>query len=104
MPFTEVEIFRAIQQDQFIPYFQPLVDLREGNIRGFEVLARWQHPTCGLMAPGQFISVVEHHGFMNGMSISLFKQAFAAARLLPPSIGLSVNLSPSQLQDRALPS
>ena len=104
MPFTEVEIFRAIQQDQFIPYFQPLVDLREGHIRGFEVLARWQHPTRGLMAPCEFIPVVERHGFMNGMSISLFKQAFAAARLLPSNIGLSVNLSPGQLHDRALPS
>jgi len=104
MPFTDVEIFRAIQQDQFIPYFQPLVDLREGAIRGFEVLARWQHPTRGLIAPGEFIPVVERHGLMNGLSISLFKQAFAAASALPSNVGLSVNLSPGQLHDRALPS
>src|SRR5665213_2253826 len=104
MPFTEVEIFRAIQQNQFLPYFQPLVDLREGNIRGFEVLARWQHPTRDLINPGNFIPAVERHGFMNGMSISLFKQAFTAARLLPSNVGLSVNLSPGQLHDRALPS
>lgn len=104
MPFSDVEIFQAIQQNQFIPYFQPLVDLREGNIRGFEVLARWQHPTRGLVAPGGFIPIAERCGLMNRLSMLLFKRAFAAAKVVPANIGLSVNLSPSQLHDRNLPS
>jgi PAS domain S-box-containing protein len=102
MPFSEVEIFHAIEQNQFIPHFQPLVDLREGSIRGFEVLARWQHPTQGLIAPNQFIPVVEHCGLMNRLSILLFKRAFAEASVVPANIGLSVNISPAQLHDRGL--
>jgi PAS domain S-box-containing protein len=104
MPFLELEIFRAIEQKQFIPYFQPLVDLREGDIRGFEVLARWQHPTLGLIAPNQFIPLADRFGLMNSLSIALFRQAFAAMHIVPENIGLSVNLTPAQLHDRALPS
>jgi PAS domain S-box-containing protein len=103
MPFSEAEISDAIEQNQFIPYFQPLVDLREGNIRGFEVLARWQHPTLGLVAPGHFIPLAEQYGLMNRLSVSLFKQAFVAASIAPANIGLSVNISPAQLHDRMLP-
>jgi PAS domain S-box-containing protein len=103
MPFLEVEIFRAIEQGQFIPYFQPLVDLREGDIRGFEVLARWRHPTLGLLSPSEFIPLAEQYRLVNSLSMSLFKQAFAAMRIVPAGIGLSVNLSSGQLHDRSLP-
>jgi PAS domain S-box-containing protein len=103
MPFPEAEIFEAIEQNQFISYFQPLVDLRTGDIRGFELLARWHHPTLGLIAPNQFIPLAEQYGLMNSLSIALFKQALTAMQVVPASIGLSVNLSPAQLHDRALP-
>jgi len=104
MPISDTEIFNAIEQNQFTPYFQPLVDLRDGSIQGFEVLARWQHPTLGLIDPNKFIPRAEHHGLMNSLSMSLFRQAFAAARIVPSEMGISVNLSPAQLHDRSLPS
>ena len=89
---------------EFVPYFQPLVDLRDGSIHGFEILARWIHPDHGLVPPNQFIPLVERYGLINRLSTSLLTQAFASARTLPKNFGLSINLSPSQLHDRTLPS
>jgi PAS domain S-box-containing protein len=103
MPFAEQHIRRAIEGNKFVPYFQPLVDLRARTIHGFEILARWDHPTQGLVSPGLFIPVIERYGLMNNLTASLLSQAFATVRSLPATFGLSVNLSPSQLHDRTLP-
>jgi PAS domain S-box-containing protein len=103
MQFTQQDIRHALEKGEFVPYFQPIVDLRAGNIQGFEILARWQHPTRGSILPSLFIPPVEHYGLINGLSSSLLNQAFAAVRILPTDFGLSVNLSPSQLLDRAMP-
>jgi PAS domain S-box-containing protein len=101
--FTQQDIHQALQEGEFVPYFQPIVDLRAGSIHGFEILARWQHPTRGFIPPSLFIPAIEHYGLINGLSASLLNQAFAAVRMLPPDFGLSINLSPSQLLDRAMP-
>lgn len=103
MPFAKQVIHRAIEQGEFVPYFQPLVDLRSGTIHGFEVLARWEHFTLGVVPPKKFIPAIERHGLENDLSASLLTQAFAAVRALPTDFGLSFNLSPSQLHDRGLP-
>ena len=103
MQGTHSELFQALDESQFLPYFQPLVNLRDGTIRGFEVLARWQHPGRGLVPPNEFLPSLEKEGLMNRFSELLFKQAFAAAGTLPPDVGLSINISPSQLHDPSLP-
>ena len=53
------EIQRAIDEDQFVVLFQPLVDLATRTVRGAEALVRWQHPTRGLLAPEEFIGIAE---------------------------------------------
>lgn len=45
------DVRRALEDEEPVPHFQPLVDLRTGRLTGFEVLARWQHPQLGLMLP-----------------------------------------------------
>ena len=104
MPFVEQRIHQAIELDEFVPYFQPLVDLRVGSIHGFEILARWIHPDRGLVPPNIFVPLVERYGLINRLSTSLLTQAFTSARTLYGNFGLSINLSPSQLHDRSLPS
>jgi EAL domain-containing protein (putative c-di-GMP-specific phosphodiesterase class I) len=47
------EVRRALHNEELVPCFQPLVDLRIGRLAGFEVLARWQHPVLGLVFPDQ---------------------------------------------------
>ena len=49
----------GLERDEFLPYFQPLVDLTTGHLAGFEALIRWMHPRRGLLAPGKFIDVAE---------------------------------------------
>ncbi len=103
MKFSELELFCAVEKEEFVPYFQPLVDLRSGKVDGFEILARWMHPEHGLVMPGDFIQSLETRGMMNGLTVSLLKKAFAATNLLPDTVGLSVNISPLQLIDPTLP-
>ncbi len=103
MKLAEHEIALAIDQELFVPYFQPLVDLRSGKIEGFEILARLPHPERGIVLPCDFIDVAERSGVMNGLTVSLLKKAFAAAKELPEPVGLSLNVSPLQLNDPTLP-
>lgn len=103
MPFTEQQLQQGLLAGEFIPFFQPLVDIRAGHIRGFEILARWEHPTQGLVPPSVFVPLLERSSLVNNLSATLLSQAFAAVRDLPTDFGLSVNLSPGQLHDRTLP-
>jgi EAL domain-containing protein (putative c-di-GMP-specific phosphodiesterase class I) len=50
---------RALDEGQFLPWFQPLVDLRDGTVTGLEALVRWQHPTHGLLTPAAFLPGLE---------------------------------------------
>jgi EAL domain-containing protein (putative c-di-GMP-specific phosphodiesterase class I) len=58
----EMEIRRGLAQDEFMLYYQPIVDLGDGRIVGAEALLRWQHPERGLLAPAEFIHDVERIG------------------------------------------
>lgn len=89
----------AIPRGEIVPYFEQQVDLRTGQLHGFEVLARWAHPTRGLISPELFIPIAEETGMIADMSLSIMHQAFTAARDWDPSLNLSVNISPWQLRD-----
>ena len=103
MPFVAQEIFRALEQGEFTPYYQPIVELHSKRVQGFELLARWQHPLRGLILPDRFIPAVERHGLMNALSEALLRSAFYSMKPFSRSFRLSVNLSPAQLHDRGLP-
>jgi PAS domain S-box-containing protein len=103
MPFVAQEILRALEQGEFVPYFQPIAELRSKRIHGFELLARWSHPLRGLLSPDLFIPAIERHGLMNALTEALLNKAFDAVKHLSGNHGLSVNLSPAQLHDRHLP-
>ena len=53
------ELSRAFEQQQFVPFYQPIICIDTGQICGFESLVRWQHPERGLLSPLQFLSIVE---------------------------------------------
>jgi PAS domain S-box-containing protein len=96
------EVRRAIDGDELIPSFQPIVGLHTGRITGFEVLARWQHPEFGLVLPSNFISLAEDNGLISLLTHQVFHKAFVAASLFPDPLMLSVNISPIQLRDPSL--
>ncbi len=58
----ENDLRRAVTRKEFRPFYQPIISLDKGNLVGFEVLARWDHPTRGLVLPGEFIQASEEMG------------------------------------------
>ncbi len=102
MQVTVAELHRALERDEVVPYFQPLVDLRTGRVTGFEVLARWLHPDLGPVLPSNFIALSEENGLIGAMTRQVFQRAFAMAADMPGSLGLAVNISPVQLRYRSL--
>jgi len=97
------EAIRALNTGEFVPYFQPLVKLSTGQLSGFEILARWKKSKTGIILPGQFIYAAETNGWIGDLMRELLRAAFKAAPALPPSMTLSINVSPVQLQDLTLP-
>ncbi len=97
------DVRRAFGEDEFFPIFQPQVDLRTGQLTGFEVLARWRHALLGPIPPDAFIPLVLRHGFINTLTQRLLAKIFAASPLLPGWLRLSINIAPIQLLDRTIP-
>jgi EAL domain-containing protein (putative c-di-GMP-specific phosphodiesterase class I) len=92
----------GLAQHQFVPYFQPLIDLDSGELKGFEVLARWNHATRGLLEPADFIDVAEGTGLISHLSMSVMRQALNEARAWPSHLSIAVNVSPVQFRDPML--
>ncbi|GHH21284.1 hypothetical protein GCM10008023_30140 [Sphingomonas glacialis] len=95
----EVGLRNAIPRQEIVPYFEQQIDLTTGRLSGFEVLARWEHATRGLIVPDTFIPIAEETGMIADLSLSLMRQAFLAAKDWDAALSLSVNISPSQLRD-----
>ena len=98
---SEIEqgIRYGLEHDQFVPFFEPQMDLETGEIVGFEVLARWIHPLSGTILPDRFIGVAEEIGLIGQLSEKIIGQALAQAADWDPAIKISVNISPHQLTD-----
>ena len=71
----EAELRKALEKDQFVWYYQPIFDLENGAIKGFEALLRWKHPKKGLMKPIEFISVAEEAGLINEIELWTLEKA-----------------------------
>lgn len=104
MSYAPEELARAFEQGEFRPHFQPLVDLRTGDLHGFELLARWHHPERGSIPPAEFIRSAEEDGWIDRLSSDLFRRAFTTVAQLPGALSLSINISPVQLRGFNLPS
>ena len=89
----------GVPRGEFVPYFEQQIDLTTGRLGGFEVLARWDHPTRGLVPPDSFISIAEETGIIAELSMSVMRQALLEAKTWDQSLSISVNISPVQLKD-----
>ena len=100
---VENDLRRAIEQEEFVVHYQPMVDLRTGELWGMEALVRWDHPERGLLEPSEFVSVAEQSGLVIPMGEQILREACLRAKEwqggnpgIPPLV-MSVNLSASQL-------
>jgi diguanylate cyclase (GGDEF)-like protein len=98
----EEEIRDAIAAGEFVPFYQPQIDLGTGQLTGFEVLARWQSPAKGLLEPADFMDIAEASGLISELSLSVMGQAFLEARNWPSNLKIAVNVSPIQFRDLRL--
>ena len=89
----------GLEHGQFLPYFEPQVDLSTGDIVGFEVLARWNHPLSGIIAPDVFIPVAEDIGVIGRLSEQIIAEALRQAASWDSTVKISVNISPTQFTD-----
>ena len=101
----ETDLHRALEENQFELYYQPRVSLSGGAIVSAEALLRWRHPQRGTISPGHFIPVAEECGAINAIGAWVLRSA--AAQLARwqrryPTLGISVNVSPSQLHAGSL--
>jgi diguanylate cyclase (GGDEF)-like protein len=99
---VEAEIRAGIVNGEFIPFYQSIVDLQSGELKGFEVLARWQHPQRGLLEPPDFIDIAEASTLIASLSYGVIRQAMVEARHWPAPLCLAVNISPVQFKDPLL--
>ena len=67
----EESLRRAIAKGEIVPFYQPIMNGREGTLRGIEVLARWKHPKAGFISPSVFIPAAEKSGLIVALTRSL---------------------------------
>jgi len=104
--WTFEELESALRAGQFVPYYQPKIELKSGKPVGVEVLARWNHPEYGMLSPVVFIEAMEKTGLVDELFNRLFSLSLGHAEAWMANkwdIGMAINASPRTLQNVALP-
>jgi EAL domain-containing protein (putative c-di-GMP-specific phosphodiesterase class I) len=99
----DAELRHALDRNEFVVHYQPLVELATGRLFAVEALVRWQHPEYGLLSPGRFIEVSEETGFSIPLSEAVLRSACLQAREWHNAgfAALIVSLNPAIRQARA---
>ncbi len=102
---VERDLTSALEENQFVVHYQPIVDIMGEQLYAFEALVRWRHPQEGMIAPGQFLDVANEAGMLGKISDIVLREACTQAALWnhisagASSVKMSINLSESQLVD-----
>ena len=94
----KAELQRAVEREELVLHYHPIVDLREERVSNFEALMRWKHPSRGLIPPSEFIPIAEESHLIVKMGSWALTQACTDAMTWPEDIKVSVNLSAVQIE------
>ena len=94
----EMDLRSALADDEFELYYQPIVNIRSGQICAFEALLRWNHAKRGVVSPAEFIPVAEETGLIIPIGEWVLRQACAEATKWPNDVRVAINLSPVQFK------
>lgn len=104
----ENDLRRAIERQEFLLYYQPIVALTTGKIVGFEALVRWQHPEQGIVSPAEFVPMAEETGLIIPIGQWVLREACRQMKAWhtlfshQPPLSISVNLSSRQFSQPSL--
>lgn len=98
----EVDLNNAIENNELLIYFQPIVNANTQDVEACECLLRWKHPTKGLLSPDAFIEFAEDSGVITRLGDWVLRQALSEARRLPEHVRIAVNISPMQIHSASL--
>ena len=97
------QLKKALQENEFVLYCQPRINLKERRISGGEILVRWFHPTEGIIPPGEFIWILEESGLVRELGYWVLEESCKLLKKMPEemflAIDLSINFSPQQLRE-----
>lgn len=98
-----LDIFNALENKEFILYYQPQIDAKTMKVYGVEALLRWNHPQRGLLAPGYFIDIAERTGIINSLGKFVFYESCRQLKMMQDAgfndLRMSINISEKQLRD-----
>jgi diguanylate cyclase (GGDEF)-like protein len=97
-----LDLEAAIERREILVHFQPVVRLADREIEGFEVLARWPHPTRGLLNAADFLPAAEETGLTIELGRLVLQQALEAARRWPEKLSIWLNLAAAELANERL--
>lgn len=100
---ADEEFSKAVKNGEFIPFYQPVMDIENGSLRGCEVLMRWQRPNGDIISPGQFMAFAEANGHIFEMTRQLMvRTAVEIGDLYEtrPDLKVSINLFAGHFKDR----
>jgi EAL domain-containing protein (putative c-di-GMP-specific phosphodiesterase class I) len=104
--WTKADVATAVRRNEFVPFFQPKIDLATGMASCVEMLARWDHPELGILPPSQFIRLIESAGLIDQFTDNLLRQSLVSAAnnaVTGREVGIAVNFSWLTLQDPQMP-
>ena len=102
----EIDLEKALEQNQFSLFYQPIVRLSDQHVIGLEALVRWKHPSQGMISPAEFVPVMEQNGMIGKLDRKVMAMACQDLNFLQTQTGrpltVSINLSSNELRDPTL--
>ena len=103
----KTELREALEREEFIMHYQPIIDLQTGRLNGLEALVRWERPDRGLISPGKFLPIAQRSNMLTTLERWILKQTCTQFQQWleqidkDNSISVSVNISAENLSDRS---